>query len=109
MAALTLRISEPAADDLQAIAAYGTENWGWEKSNRYLDDLSSLIGNLLDNPYLGRTRDDLGSGVRGIRMHQHVIFYRIFRNQLEIVRVLHERQDVQIFSVRYPESRSLTP
>ncbi len=98
MAALTLRISEPAADDLKAISVYGAENWGWEKSNRYLDDLSSLIGNLLDNPYLGRTRDDLDSDVRGIRTHQHVIFYRILRSQLEIVRVLHERQDIQIFS-----------
>ena len=90
----SLILSPAAREDLVAIRQYGTLNWGKTRSDQYLDTLKEAIWSLLEHPETGRTRAELSSEIRSLPVSSHVIFYRIQREQLEIIRILHARQDV---------------
>lgn len=50
-------------------------------------------------PGMGRKRDDLARGLRSFPVEKYVIFYRIVKEDIEIVRVLHSARDIEsIFS-----------
>jgi toxin ParE1/3/4 len=52
-------------------------------------------------PEYGRTRDDVREGLRSIAVSRYVVFYRVTKKAIEIMRVLGERRDVDtIFSRR---------
>jgi len=51
---------------------------------------------LADNPLLGKDCDDIRPGYRKHQIEKHIAFYRQSGNgQIEIVRVLHERMDLE--------------
>jgi toxin ParE1/3/4 len=63
-----------------------------EKTVREIDRKCRL---LTQHPFLGRPRDSLISGLRSILVHPHTVFYRITPVTIEIVRVLHQRRDIE--------------
>ena len=50
---------------------------------------------LAQNPEMGRRQDDLAPGLRSFPVNSYVIFYMVLsgREGIDIVRVLHARQD----------------
>ena len=44
----------------------------------------------------GKARDDVRKGVRSVRAGRYLVFYRVTRSAIEIVRVLDERRDIDI-------------
>jgi plasmid stabilization system protein ParE len=44
-------------------------------------------------PELGRPRHDVGPGCRSLPVGQHVIWYRIEKGTVRILRILHARMD----------------
>lgn len=90
----SLILSPAAREDLVAIRQYGTLSWGKTRSDRYLDDLKEVLWSLLENPGTGRARPELPGEIRSRSVCSHVIFYRMQTSQLEIIRILHARQDV---------------
>jgi toxin ParE1/3/4 len=48
----------------------------------------------------GRAREDIRPGLRSVRFERWVVFYRVRRDAIEIVRVLDERRDVDMI---FPE------
>ena len=44
-------------------------------------------------PHLGRTRDDMASGLRAHPTGEHVVYYRVDDRAVTITRVLHRRID----------------
>ena len=91
----TLIISPIARADLIKIYQYGTLNWGKARASRYIDHLKAQFWNLTEHPERGIERDELLSALRSITIDSHVIFYRTKNQQLEVIRVLHGRQDPQ--------------
>ncbi len=55
----------------------------------------TAIRRLVDEPMLGRSRDDVSPGLRSIPYQSHMIFYRVLPEEVRIVRVLHQRQDAR--------------
>ncbi|MEL7362286.1 MAG: type II toxin-antitoxin system RelE/ParE family toxin [Bacteroidota bacterium] len=45
-------------------------------------------------PQLGRTRPEVDSDARSILVDRYVVFYRVQPDSVEIVRVVHSRQDL---------------
>ncbi|MBT4092006.1 MAG: type II toxin-antitoxin system RelE/ParE family toxin [Deltaproteobacteria bacterium] len=88
----------PAADqDITDIWRYTSETWGFVKANSYLGQLEKCLINLVDQPGLGKKRDEIREGYRSFHIGQHMIFYRQnLKKQIEVVRVLHERMDHKI-------------
>jgi len=49
------------------------------------------------NPKLGSKRNGIRKGLRGFAQNSHVIFYRILKNRVRILRVLHTSRDLIVF------------
>jgi toxin ParE1/3/4 len=45
-------------------------------------------------PFLGRPRDELIPGMRSVLAPPYVVFYRVAGLNIEVVRVLHQRRDI---------------
>ncbi|WP_370201719.1 type II toxin-antitoxin system RelE/ParE family toxin [Alloalcanivorax venustensis] len=94
MGSLSLVLSPAAREDLRAIHQYGSRQWGKPRSDEYMSSLKDKLWQLLQQPETGKARPELSPGVRSISVASHVIFYRVQREELQVVRVLHGRQDV---------------
>ena len=57
-------------------------------------------------PEYGRARNDVRKGLRSIVVSRYVVFYRVTKNAIEIVRVLDERRDVQTI---FPDEHGAVP
>jgi toxin ParE1/3/4 len=89
-----LKLTDCAQSDLEQIADYTVINWGQSQADFYLEQLEKAFYSLLDNPYLGKSRDDIKAGYRSLLVEKHLVFYRLADEQLEIMRILHCRMDV---------------
>lgn len=89
-------LTRAAKEDLKSIGRYTADTWGREQRNRYLALLDASMHDLADNPRLGRDCGEIRAGYRRYRVGKHVLFYRqLDPDRIEIVRVLHERMDVE--------------
>jgi toxin ParE1/3/4 len=46
-------------------------------------------------PEYGRARNDVRAGLRSVAVSRYVVFYRVTKSAIEIVRVLDERREVE--------------
>ena len=83
--------SPEAQRDLEGIWEYSFNLWGEDQADLYYDELLDRIENLVDNPRLGKSCDDIRPGYRSIQFALHVVYYRLMGEDIDIVRVLHER------------------
>ncbi len=91
------RLSGRAALDLAEIADYTIGRFGTKQARRYRDGLKVCFEQLAENPGIGRRAEHLAPQLRRFEYQSHVVFYRHEKDELLIVRVLHERMDVARF------------
>ena len=84
-----------ARADLLDIWLYTAETWGLEQADHYLDVLESAMQRLGENPKLGTDASDVRPGYRRLIAGRHRVFYVVSREQIDIMRVLHPRMDVE--------------
>jgi plasmid stabilization system protein ParE len=46
-------------------------------------------------PFIRRRRDNLVPGLRAVIVHPSLLFYRVENLEVEVVRVIHERRDIE--------------
>lgn len=74
--------------------------WQWvaDDSPRAADGLLARFAEvsslLAGAPEMGRARNDLARGLRCFPVGEYVIFYRLIGDGIDIVRILHGRQDI---------------
>ncbi len=90
---LTLILTDPARDDLQAVAMFGVIAWGDEISARYHATIEEVFASLLRFPELGRAGNDADPSMRFIAVGEHVIYYKHDDDAITIFRILHRRMD----------------
>ena len=97
MGELRLRLvwSAEAEGDLLLIWRYGVDEWSPAVADKHGHTLWRACKRLLENPELGSSREALIHGLRSIVVEPHVVFYRISPTAIEIVRVVHQREDVE--------------
>jgi toxin ParE1/3/4 len=95
MSTLQLVITPAATADLKDIYQYGQCKWGQIQSEHYLENIKEQIWGLREYPLIGIDRSELLSGTRSLTVESHTLFYRVNLDSLEIIRVLHGRQDPQ--------------
>lgn len=86
-------ISPAARDDLRDIYHFGLRNWGQNRSGEYLAQIKECLWALCEQPRMGGERPELLPGMRSFAVANHVVFYLAQSQRIEIVRVLHGRQD----------------
>lgn len=88
-----LVIAPAAKSDLKGIYQYGLHRWGESQSDKYLNNFKEQFLVLSEQPLIGTARPDLLLDMRTLPIQSHVVFYRVSANSVEIVRILHGRQD----------------
>ena len=89
------RLSAKALADLKSIGRFTLKSWGREQRNIYLSKLDESFYRLAEQPHLGSARDDIRKSYRVYHVGRHLIFYRQKSTGIEIIRILHDRMDVE--------------
>jgi len=84
-------VSREAETDIDQIATYTSNAWGWRQTDRYLDQLEESFQILAQHPAIGRSCDSIQEGLRRFEVGKHVVFYRAEPEGILIVRVLHQQ------------------
>lgn len=93
MAAYKLIVAPAAKNDLKDIYQYGIREWGQAQSESYLSAIKNQLWLLTEQPFIGVERAELSLEIRSLAIQRHTLFYRLTTRQIEIIRVLHGRQD----------------
>jgi toxin ParE1/3/4 len=89
-----IQLTDQAEHDIEEILLYTERRWDFDQREIYAEAINQAIILLRDHPELGRRHEGLFHGCRSVRVEQHIIYFHLPRpNLIEIVRVLHARQD----------------
>ncbi|MBI4606540.1 MAG: type II toxin-antitoxin system RelE/ParE family toxin [Planctomycetes bacterium] len=92
---MRLRLSKEASADIEEAWLYGAALWGAARADRFVGDLGEKLSLLTRFPKIGRSRAELGDGLRSLPVPPFVIFYRPRADAIEVVRVLHGARDIE--------------
>lgn len=87
------RLSKLADGDIVNIAQYTIEQFGIKQARTYRDSLAICFHSLAKNPKLGRVIDHIGKGLRCYDHKSHAVFYKVNRQDILIIRILHKSMD----------------
>jgi toxin ParE1/3/4 len=69
-------------------------------ADAFIETIDEKFHILAEQPNIGRARDELEAGLRSFPLGRYVIFYRMIKEGIEIIRVLHGARDLSaIFHV----------
>lgn len=91
--AKSLFISPLARQDLIGIYHYTSRRYGETKAKSYLSSLDSCFHSLADGITPSRSVDAIHANAQRALCGQHVIYFTIEKNELTVLRVLHQRMD----------------
>jgi toxin ParE1/3/4 len=94
---LAYRLTNAAAEDVAAIFVRGAAEYGLAQAEKYHAGLERIFEFLAANPRAARERDEFSPPVRLHPFGVHIVVYRIVGEDILVVRVLHERQDWEIW------------
>lgn len=94
---MNYKISQLASQDIENIWLYTLENWSVEQADRYFNLIMDEIEYIAANPENGKDYSEVRKGYFRTRIKSHFIFYKINnnKNQVEIIRILHQRMDIE--------------
>jgi toxin ParE1/3/4 len=78
---------------VDSISAYIAADNG-KAAEELLDRFGTVFEMLVQNPHAGRPRSDLGRNLRSFSVSNYIIFYIPQSGSVDIVRVMHGRQDI---------------
>ena len=88
-------LTQNAYEDLKGIAIYTQENWGKSQRILYLKMINDIFHEISVNPNLCAKIDDIRARYFEYRIGSHFVFYRKVNDDVQIVRILHQRMDVE--------------
>jgi len=94
MKPLPYAISKKAVSDLEEIWLYTVEKWSIKQANRYYSLIFDEIDFICRNIDTGKSMNHVRKGYRASKVKSHLIFYRVTNDVVEIIRILHERMDI---------------
>ena len=88
------QLSSEADQDISDIFDYTEAEFGLDQAVSYVGALDECFIQLVENPELGRERDEICESLRSITSGSHIVFYRIAKDCIRIVRILHGIRDL---------------
>jgi toxin ParE1/3/4 len=95
MRSLPYVISKKAISDLEEIWLYTLDKWSIEQADRYYNLIFDEIAFICKNPKTGKQMEDVRKGYCATKVKSHLIFYKVVNDTVQIVRILHERMDIE--------------
>jgi toxin ParE1/3/4 len=87
--------SKKAVSDLEEIWLYTVESWSAKQADRYYKLILDEINYICKHIDAGKSMEHVRKGYRASKVKSHLIFYRIVHDRVEIIRILHERMDIE--------------
>ncbi|MEO0332715.1 MAG: type II toxin-antitoxin system RelE/ParE family toxin [Bacteroidota bacterium] len=87
--------SAKARNDLKDIFNYIADNSSESRATKLLKQLEHTMQQLADSPGMGTDRSYLAPRLLGFPSGKYIIFYQISGDDIQIVRVLHGRRDIE--------------
>lgn len=85
----------PAAQrDLSSIWDFTEERWDISQAEAYIREIQAAVERLAGDPRRGHAREEIREGYRSYPAGSHKIFYLQHASHIEVVRILHQRMDV---------------
>ena len=88
-------ISTKAISDLEEVWLYTVDKWSIEQADRYYNLIFDEIAFICKNPKTGKQMEDVRKNYRAAKVKSHLIFYKVENDTVQIVRILHERMDIE--------------
>ncbi|KVE30153.1 plasmid stabilization protein ParE [Burkholderia singularis] len=88
-----VRLTPLAETDLEEIWLYTFETWSIEQAERYVGELTAAFERLARGEWVGRPSRARDGYLRCL-VGSHVVFFRETAHTLDVIRVLHQRMDV---------------
>lgn len=89
-------LTNKAKSDLKSIGRYTQNTWGKQQRDIYLTSLDKAFHDLAADHLKGRDCGEIRIGYRKYQVGKHIVFYReITTNLIKIVRILHEKMDIE--------------
>jgi len=95
MSRLPYSISDKAIADLEEIWRYTIKKWSVEQADRYYNLIFDKIDYICNNIDAGKSMSHIRQNYRAEKVKSHIIFYRVVNDTIEIIRILHERMDIE--------------
>lgn len=87
------KFSAQALRDQEELFRYSIYQFGIQQTEFYFDDLKRILCLLADFLTMGTLAENIRSGLR-LHIHKsHSIYYRIKKDHIFIVRILHNKMD----------------
>lgn len=95
MKTLPFVISKKAISDLEDIWFYTVEKWSVLQADRYYNLIFNEINYICKHSTAGKSMEYVRKGYRASKVNFHLIFYRVINDTIEVIRILHERMDIE--------------
>ncbi|UJP05242.1 MAG: type II toxin-antitoxin system RelE/ParE family toxin [Nitrosomonas sp.] len=90
-------LTQKAKTDMRLIGRYVRKEFGKTQQKSYLSQLDIAFHNLANEPEIGHACNNICEGYYKYGVGKHLVFYRHKgKNQIEIVRILHGRIDIEL-------------
>ena len=90
----TLAFTPLAIGDIEGIWDYSAETWGPDQADRYTDEIRDACNALAAGWRTGRLVDIMPRYLK-YTTGSHIIYFKAQIDQLEVIRILHSKQDVE--------------
>ena len=84
-----------AEKDLESIYDYSYQEFGENRAIEYINDVNNVFIKLANNPELARQCDYIKTGLLTYTVGSHIVFFRVTKVRLSIIRILHKSMDYQ--------------
>ena len=88
-------LSPAAQRDLDGIWDYSEEKWGSQKAQEYVETIRDTLTAVADGKRITRPVN-VREGYFKCSVGSHVVFFRTDNTVLDVVRILHQRMDVDL-------------
>jgi toxin ParE1/3/4 len=87
------RLGPRARFDLDELFGYTVVRWGLPQAQRYTDLIEAACADLAQAPQQAQDCSHVRPGYRRRSVGQHVIYFRVTRYGIAVIRILHQRME----------------
>src|SRR5690554_7311165 len=88
-------LTNKAISDLLNIWDYTVETWSKRQAEKYYNQLIATCKQIAENPKIGKEYYEVKTELLGLKTGRHIVFYETIDKEVKIIRILHERMDLE--------------
>ncbi len=92
---MAYKLSPAAQSDVADIWDYTAEKWGLDQAEASVRQIKRAVQAVAADHGLGRSCDEIRPGYWKYMVGSHVLFYRIDRDGIDVVRILHAHMNFE--------------